>query len=115
MEQLNRIEIRGNVGSIKLQAVGDKHVAHLTVATNFVYKGRDGEPVMETTWHNITAWESKYNCDMHDINKGDKVYISGRLRSQRYIGNDGVERTSYEVIAQRLQLLDIDDSLLYES
>ena len=50
MEQLNRIEIRGNVGAVRLQVVGNSRVAKISVATNYVYKGRDGEPVIETTW-----------------------------------------------------------------
>lgn len=49
MEQLNRIEIRGNVGAVRLQVVGNSRVAKISVATNYVYKGRDGEPVIETT------------------------------------------------------------------
>lgn len=57
MEQLNRIEIRGNVGNVNILKVGDARVAHFSVATNFAYKGRNGEPNIETTWHNVTAWE----------------------------------------------------------
>ena len=49
MEQLNRIEIRGNVGAVRLQVVGNSRVAKISVATNYVYKGRDGDPVIETT------------------------------------------------------------------
>ena len=56
MEQLNRIELRGNVGNIKLQTVGDKLAARFTVATNYAYKDKDGSAVIETTWHNINAW-----------------------------------------------------------
>lgn len=57
MEQLNRLEIRGNVGNVNILKVGETRVAHFSVATNFAYKGRNGEPVIETTWHNVTAWE----------------------------------------------------------
>lgn len=114
MEQLNRIEIRGNVGSVRVQSFGDKRVMKMTVATNYVYKGRDGEPVIETTWHNITAWEGRNMPDFSKFEKGDKVHVFGRLRSQRYIANDGVERTSYDVQASKIQLLEGDESLQYE-
>lgn len=53
MEQLNRLEIRGNVGNVNILKVGETRVAHFSVATNFAYKGRNGEPVIETTWHNV--------------------------------------------------------------
>lgn len=114
MEQLNKIEIRGNVGSVKVQAVGERRVMKLTVATDYVYKGRDGEPVIETTWHSVTAWEGKNMPDFDKFAKGAKVHVTGRLRSQRYIGNDGVERTAYEIQAHKVALIENEESLQYE-
>lgn len=67
MEQLNRLEIRGNVGNVNILRVGDTRVAHFSVATNFAYKGRNGEPVIETTWHNVTAWEGNKGIPSLDI------------------------------------------------
>ena len=85
MEQLNKIEIRGNVGNINILKVGSTRVAHFSVATNFAYKDRNGEPVIETTWHYVTAW--------------------GRLRTQKYIAGDGSEKTSYDIIANTMEIL----------
>ena len=114
MEQLNRIELRGNVGTVRVRRVGDTKVADISLATNYVYKGRDGAPVIETTWHYITAWEGKNMPDLESICRGDKLYVFGRLRSQRYTGNDGVERTAYDVLASKLQLINSDEALQYE-
>ena len=55
MEQINRIVLRGNVGNVKLQNVGNSEVIRFSLATNYAFKGKDGNPVIETTWHNITA------------------------------------------------------------
>ena len=115
MEQLNRIEIRGNVGAIRTQVVGDSRVAKISVATNYVYKGRDGEPVIETTWHYVSAWEGRNMPDFDSINKGDKLYVVGRLRSQRYTAADGSERTAYDVLASKVQVIELDDILQYEN
>ena len=106
MEQLNRIELRGNVGSIKVQVYNGRKVAKLTVATNYAYRGAEGEPVIETTWHNVTAWENKGIVDLDRIEKGSKVYVNGRLRAQKFTGSDGIERTNYEVQAARVVLID---------
>ena len=115
MEQLNRIEIRGNVGNVNILKVGDTRVAHFSVATNFAYKGRNGEPVIETTWHNVTAWEgTKGIVPLDSIKKGFPVYVSGRLRSQKYTSNDGVERTSMELIANVVETLDGNISAQYK-
>ena len=37
MEQINKIELRGLVGSVKLQEVAGKKVARITVATSAAY------------------------------------------------------------------------------
>lgn len=100
MEQLNKIEIRGNVGNVNILKVGNTRVAHFSVATNFAYKDRNGEPVIETTWHNVTAWEgNKGVCPLESIRKGFPVYVTGRLRIQKYLSGDGTEKTSTEIVA----------------
>ena len=114
MEQLNRLEIRGNVGNVNILKVGDTRVAHFSVATNFAYKGRNGEPVIETTWHNVTAWEGVKGIPSLDaIQKGFAVYVVGRLRSQKYTSNDGIERTSMDVIANSVETVDENISAQY--
>lgn len=114
MEQLNRIELRGNVGTIKVQGVNGTHVGRISLATNYVYKDKEGNPVIETTWHNITAWEGKNISELGRIHRGDKIYVVGRVRSQRYEGSDGTEKTINEVVANRLNLIESDESLAYE-
>lgn len=104
MEQLNRIEIRGNVGNVNILKVGESRVAHFSVATNFAYKGRNGEPVIETTWHYVTAWEGNKGIPSLDvIVKGFPIYVAGRLRTQKYTGSDGIERTSTEILASSVE------------
>ena len=106
MEQLNRIELRGNVGNVRISDVGENRVARFSLATNFMYKGKDNEAVVETTWHNITAWNGKGMPDFSTIVKGAPVYVTGRLRTSRFTGSDGIERTAYEVIASKVDVLD---------
>ena len=42
--------------------------------------------------------------DLNKIVKGDTVYVLGRIRSQKYTGTDNIERTSYEVLANRVKI-----------
>ncbi len=111
MEQLNRIELRGNVGNIKVQTVGNNEVARFSLATNYVFKGRDGNAVIETTWHNVSAWSGRGMPDFAKIGKGTPLYVCGRLRTQRFTGSDGMERQVYEVVASRVELVDEKDAL----
>ena len=102
IEQLNRIELRGNVGNVRLSNVGDSTVARFSLATNFVYKGREGDAVIETTWHNIVAWNGKGMPDLEKIEKGMPLYVCGRLRSSRFTGSDGTEKQVFEVVANKI-------------
>ena len=113
MEQLNRIEIRGNVGNVNIVKVGEGKVAHFSVATNYAYKGRNNEPVIETTWHTGTAWEGRNIPDLGIISKGCPIYVRGRLKNQKYKASDGIERTSYEVIADVVEPVDKQTAAQY--
>ena len=66
MEQLNRIELRGVVGSIRTQTFSDNVMARMTVATNYAYKDREGAAVIDTSWHSVVAWEGK---NIHGLDK----------------------------------------------
>lgn len=111
MEQINKIELRGNVGNIKIQKVGDNEVARISLATNYVYKGKDGTPVIETTWHTISAWNGKGMPDFSKIRKGALLHVFGRMRSQKFESSDGTEKQFYEVLANRLNIVEHDDDV----
>ncbi len=49
VEQINKIEIVGLVGSVRSNMVSGNLVVNFTVATTAAYKGRDGSAIMDTT------------------------------------------------------------------
>lgn len=114
MEQINRIELRGAVGSVSKQAYDQGRVAHFTMATNYAYNDRNGGAVIETTWHNVTAWEGKCIPDLDEISKGAKLHVVGRLRIQKFVAQTGEEKVSVDVIANRVTVLKNEDPLQYE-
>lgn len=105
MEQLNRIELAGRIGTIKITSVGDARIARFSLATNVTYKDKYGTPVIETTWHNVAAWESPQCQNLDSLAKGDNVHVIGRLRTSRFTASDGSERTIYEVVAAMVERL----------
>lgn len=105
IEQLNRIELCGTIGSIRLNTVGDKRFANFTLATNYAYRDKEGCPVIETTWHSVSAWEGDRICDLDRLVRGCTVHVTGRIRNQRYMNADGLERTSVIVLAHSLSLV----------
>lgn len=108
MEQLNKITIRGTVGRNTVSTVADTEVARMSVATNYAYKDREGNAVIETNWHNITAFADKAAPAqvLESISKGDTVEISGRLRYQRVTDNEGNNKYIPEIIAEKVDKLD---------
>ena len=104
MENINRIELRGTVGTVKTNKVGDTKVARFALATCYTFRNLPGESVVEVTWHNVSAWQSD-SISLEGLTKGAQVHIIGRIRTQRYTASDGSERTFYEVLASKLDVL----------
>ena len=105
MEQLNKVELRGTVGSVYIKDFGNTRCVNFSVATNYCFKDREGCPVIETTWHRVLAWENQDAADAFRLEKGCQVHVLGRLRIQRYTGADGVERQAVEIVANRVGIM----------
>ena len=101
MEMLNRIELRGVVGSARTMKVSESEVTRFSVATDYFFKNKDGEAVVETTWHSVMAWDK----GLSELKRGDKVEVVGRIRNTRYTDSEGLERTSTEVVASEVKVL----------
>ena len=99
MEQLNSVILRGIIGNARIQNIGDTEMARFSVATDHAYKNRSGEAVIETTWHQVTAFKNDKMPDLSSLVKGAGVEVKGRLRNNRYTDSNGVERTMTEILA----------------
>jgi len=109
MEYINRIELRGRVGTSTLNRVGDAVVCRFSLATDYAYKDRDNNPVVDTTWFNVTAWEGKNMPDLRQVVRGTIVQVTGRVRTFKFTMADGGERSGWEVMARRIGILEPDD------
>lgn len=100
---LNKIMLIGNLGKDAETRFTTNNVSltNFTLATTHSYKGKNGDWVNETTWHNITSFNlSDYFKD--NLKKGKKFYVEGRLRKREYTDKDGNKRFATEVISDRL-------------
>ena len=109
MEFLNKIELRGIVGQSSLNRVGDSQVCRFSLVTEYSYKDRSNNPIVDVTWFNITAWEGKNMPELHLIGKGVIVQVAGRVRTFRFTMADGAERSGWEILARRVSILPSDD------
>lgn len=100
---LNKIMLIGRLGKDAETrfTTNNTSVTSFTLATDHGYKGKDGNWVNETTWHNIVAWSlSDYYKD--SLKKGKKIYVEGRLTKRDYTDKEGIKRFATEVVAERV-------------
>ena len=110
MENINRIELQGRVGTVRTNLVNGIKVANFSLVTDHLYKTRDGIAISETTWHNIVAWSGKDMPDLDMIGKGTPLHLVGRLRTNRYTAADGTEKQYYEVLAYRIRIIEHENT-----
>src|SRR6266480_2880706 len=105
---LNKIMLIGNLGKDpELNVTSDgTPVTKFSLAVNRTTKTSTGEKKEETDWFNIVAWRQLAELCERYLHKGSKVYIEGRLTQRKYTDKEGVQRTSVEVIANDMQMLD---------
>ncbi len=104
---LNKVMLIGNLGSDAENrvTVNDVPVTSFSMATTHSYKGKDGNWVNDTTWHNIVAFNlSDFMRDK--LKKGKKFYVEGRLNKRSYENKQGQTVYITEVIAEKLIPLD---------
>lgn len=107
MENINKIELAGTIGTVRINTVGNNHkVGRFSVATNYTYKAQDGSVICEATWHSVVYW-AKHGQDLSEFIKGTKVHVLGRLKQSRYTTVDGEERSSYEVLAHTFEIAEL--------
>lgn len=100
---LNKIMLIGRLGKDAETrfTTNNVSVTNFTLATDYRYKGKNGDWINETTWHNVVSFNlSDYFKE--NLKKGRKFYVEGRLSKRDYTDKDGVKRYMTEVISERL-------------
>src|SRR6059058_627645 len=60
----------------------------------------------QTMWLNVTAWEKTAEAVEKYAHKGTPVFVQGKLQVQKYTDKKQVERTSVEINATNVQILE---------
>ena len=103
-QYINRVELQGRVGTVRISGVCDTLVANFSILTERLYKTGDGNQVMEATWMSVAAFEGN-GVSISGLTRGSLVNLTGRLRNNKYIDASGNERVFTEVIATSLKVL----------
>ncbi len=105
---LNRVMIIGRLGQdpeLRYSQAGAPF-CNFSVATDESYTDRDGNRVERTEWHRITVFQrSAENCAKY-LGKGSLVYVEGSIGTRKWQDQQGQDRYTTEIKAQRVVFLD---------
>ncbi len=102
----NRVELIGNLTRDPELRYTPNGAAVCTfgLATNRTYV-TDGEKKEEVDFHRLVAWNKLAELCNQLLKKGNKVFISGRLQTRSFEGQDGQNRQITEIVVEDMILL----------
>jgi single-strand DNA-binding protein len=104
---LNMAQIIGHLGrdpEVRYSPEGTA-VANLAVATNETWKDKDGAKQERTEWHRVVLFGKVAEIAAQFLRKGSLVYLQGRLQTRKWQGDDGQDRYTTEIVAERMKML----------
>ncbi len=82
-------------------------VTSIRLATSRRWKDKQtGERKEETEWHRVVFFNRLAEIAGEYLKKGSQAYIEGRIRTQKWQGQDGQDRYSTEIVAESMSMLD---------
>lgn len=77
-------------------------VCSFSLATNRVYKDRDGNKQEAADYHNIVVFGRQAETSAQYLKKGSSAFVEGRLQTRTW-DKDGVKQYRTEIVADRVQ------------
>lgn len=106
---LNKVMLIGRLGAdpeVRYLPSGSA-VTTIRLATSRRWKDKQtGERREETEWHRVVFFNRLAEIAGEYLKKGSQAYIEGRIRTQKWQGQDGQDRYSTEIIAETMNMLD---------
>lgn len=105
---LNRVQLIGNLTrdpELRYTPQGTG-VCTFGLATNRSWTTDNGDKKEEAEYHKIVAWNKLGELCSQLLSKGRKVYVEGRLSTRSWTGQDGVQKTTTEIVIDDMIILD---------
>lgn len=102
---LNKVFIIGNLTrDPELKALpSGVNVTSFSIATNRVWKDKNGVRQENTDYHNIVVFGRQADTVSAYLRKGSMAYVEGRLTTRSWDGPDGKKNYRTEIIADTIQ------------
>lgn len=104
---LNKIQIIGNLGAkpeVTYLSSG-RPIAKFSVAVTEKYTNKAGEQVQNTEWFRVEMWGKQAEIVEKYLDKGSRVYIEGKQKTDEYTDKDNVKRRTVKLVGFRLIML----------
>ena len=102
---LNKALIIGNLTrdpELKSLPSGIK-VTTFSIATNRVWKNKEGQKQEATDYHNIVVFGRQAETTAQYLKKGSMVLVEGRIQTRSWDADDGTKKYRTEIVADRIQ------------
>lgn len=104
---LNKVMIIGHLGrdpEMRYTPSG-RPVTSFSVVTSRTWTSAEGERREEEEWFNVVAWGPLAEICKSHLNKGQQVYIEGRLQTRGWEDEQGKKHYRTELVANEMILL----------
>lgn len=82
-------------------------ITTIRLATSRRWKDRTtGERKEDTEWHRVVFFAGLAKVAGEYLKKGSQCYVEGRIRTNKWQGQDGQDRYTTEIIADEMHMLD---------
>jgi len=78
-------------------------VTSMSLATNRVWKDKDGAKQESTDFHNIVIFGRPAETAAQYLKKGQSAYIEGRIQTRSWDDKDGTKKYRTEIVADSVQ------------
>ena len=78
-------------------------VATFSVATNRVWKDKNGAKQESADYHNVVVFGRQAETVSQFLRKGSSVLVEGRMQTRSWDGTDGQKKYRTEIVADRVQ------------
>ncbi|MGR8951655.1 MAG: single-stranded DNA-binding protein [Gammaproteobacteria bacterium] len=106
---LNKVMLIGRLGvdpEVRFMPSGGQ-VTTIRLATSRRWRDKQtNERKEETEWHRVVFFSRLAEIAGEYLKKGSQVYVEGRIRTQKWQGQDGQDRYTTEIVAEEMHMLD---------
>src|SRR5258706_9738383 len=108
MASVNKVILVGNLGrdpETRYAPEGGA-ITNISIATTEQWKDKaSGEKQERTEWHRVVFFNRLAEIAGEYLKEGSQVYVEGALRTRKWQDKEGKERTTTEIVAERMQML----------